>query len=126
MTDYQAFLAEVGLTEEQMEAAAARESHIPSGCFDVEFRPSPIHGTGMFSRVHFQRGQPIASARIGGDWTDAGRFANHAQDANMWCEREPNGLRFVAQRLIHPGEELTVNYRSVGSAMKIQPINHHV
>lgn len=114
MNDYLAFLEEVGLKEEQMQPNG---DFIPNESPRVEFRPSAIHGIGMFSRASHQPGQFIADARIGGRWTEAGRFTNHAAVANMQAIGNANYLQFIATALISPGDELTVNYRSVRAAI---------
>ncbi|HEY8709889.1 MAG TPA: SET domain-containing protein [Burkholderiaceae bacterium] len=117
--DYRLFLVEYGLTESQVQAIVADMSdHIelpePHGLYVAESR---IHGVGTFASREFNPGDVIATARLDGKRTSAGRRTNHSPDANCRFEKSATGdLLMVASQRIRQGCELTVDYRQAASA----------
>lgn len=117
--DYRLFLAEYGLTESQVQAIVDDMSdHIelpePHGLYVAESR---IHGVGTFASRQFNQGDVIATARMDGKRTAAGRRTNHSPDANCRFEKSATeDLLMVALQQIRQGCELTVDYRQAASA----------
>jgi len=69
---------------------------------DLEIRPSPIAGRGVFARTD-----------LPADTVVDGPF-NHSCDPNVWFV----GARLVTRRAVAAGEELTYDYATGSSAFK--------
>jgi hypothetical protein len=113
--DYTLFLAQMGMTQEQMGAIVQIEEDLidmPPG-FAVELRPSAIHGTGLFATAPIDAGHPICPGRLGGCRTTAGRFINHSPEPNTTSHMHTNGdIWAVALHAIQENEEITIDYRT--------------
>ena len=124
--DYQAWLAEMGRTQQELEASFAKGSDCipwPKGTYKVKVGHSSIQGRGLLATADIEPGETIAPARIGDYRTPAGRFTNHARDPNAQMVKRGDTIYVVATRKISgqhggfDGEEVTVNYRqAVGEA----------
>ena len=86
---------------------------------------SKIEGKGLFATGNFEPNEVIAPARLGGKRTPAGRYTNHAKNANAMMVLRDNGdIDLVASASINGckggnlGEEITVNYDQVIVMMK--------
>lgn len=97
----------------------------PSGGYKVMVADSKIEGKGLFATGNFERGEVIAPARISGMRTPAGRYTNHAKNANaIMVLRDNMDIDLVANLPIkgcqggNLGEEITVNYGQVLGLMK--------
>lgn len=116
--DYGRFLAEYGLTEAWVKAVVedmSDHAEMPPGYDRFFLGPSAIQGQGLFAREAISAGQQVAIARLGSRRTVAGRLTNHSPLPNCRFEPMPDGLLMVSRHAIDPGEELTVDYRQVGS-----------
>lgn len=113
MTDFGRFLEEIGLTQAQMDAAAAAMP-APRKEANARYsvRPSGIHGVGCFANERI-------SGRVGtlkcGEWFEAGRYINHSPTPNAVARMESGAL--VAYGEIGAGEEITLDYRQVRNSM---------
>jgi N12 class adenine-specific DNA methylase len=125
VADFDRLLAEQGMTpEEHARGSAISADLVP---MPDEFRnrvysaPSKIAGKGMFASSGVTAGREVAPAMIlepdGIKRTPAGRYVNHADDANTSLVVQGNQAMLVAKRFIPAGEELTVNYREQAAAV---------
>ena len=117
--DYLKFLQEVGLTQEQVDAAFALcENYITRNDSDkYKLATSEIHGTGVVASESVPQGTTIGTLREGNSWTEAGRYMNHAQLPNTTLVADGKYLDIVTTASVASGEELTVNYREVRKAL---------
>lgn len=134
--DYSLFVAEIGLTEDDMEAVRLSIEYdkfapLPEPLYR---RESLIHGDGLFTTKAFAG--PIE--RVDGNWTCtcvgccygageftlAGAIMNHGLDPNAMVQPFAHGLFIFATKKIEIGEEITVNYRQmrevVGAFRKLE------
>lgn len=112
--DYQKFLQQMGMTQDEMDAIVKAEADIipmPPGA-DVEVRPSRIHGVGVFALRAFGQNEVICPGRLDGHRTPAGRFINHSVSPNTTSVKCGADIYAVALRDIETGEEILVNYRA--------------
>ncbi len=72
----------------------------------VQLRPSPIHGRGIFATARIAKGEQICG-RI------AYWFVNHADDPNGEDGHDDRGWCVFARRDIEAGEEVTLSYLTV-------------
>lgn len=113
--DFEAFKAEIGITEDELIAARKRLNVHPHPLERyVRIGDSEIHGVGVFSAIPLAHGEPVAVLRIGRRWTVAGLTVNHSRDPNTapWMGRD-DYLWAIALRPIKTGEEITMNYRKI-------------
>jgi len=118
LEDYERFLAEYGFTEafvRRLVDDMSDHTEMPPGPYKFTLASSPIQGCGLFAVAAIGTGEVFAPARIGTGRTVAGRRTNHSPLPNCRFEPTPGGLVMVSRRAIEPGEELTVDYRQVGS-----------
>jgi hypothetical protein len=112
--DYGAFLHQIGMTQDEMDAIVHTESDLmemPEGVA-VELRDSPIHGRGLFATRDFEAGEVVCPGRLSGKRTPGGRFINHSVYCNIRPEKIGDDIHAVAARKIHAGDELLVDYRA--------------
>ena len=112
--DYNVFISQLGLTQDQMDEIVQIESDLidmPEG-YAVELRDSKIHGKGLFATKRFEAGEVVCPGRIDGKRTPAGRFINHSFDCNVVPTLVGDDIKAVATRTIQPNEELLVDYRA--------------
>lgn len=113
--DYLLFLEQLGMTQEQMDVMLRIDSDhtpMPEG-FDVEVRPSIIHGHGVFVTREFDEGEFICPGRIDGCRTFAGRFTNHSHEPNaIPYIFENEDIALVALRPLQANEEVLIDYRA--------------
>jgi hypothetical protein len=130
--DYEAAIAELGYTEEQVQVEVQNYKDIadmpkpaPGTHYKVEMRLSPIHGHGMFATSTINKGEVIGPARINDDATGKGyrtmlgRWVNHSAHPNttMRYNAESGMAYLVAINTIVgqtgglPGQEITIDYR---------------
>lgn len=111
--DFEVFLGQMGMTQEEMDAVVSISKDLipmPTG-YEVELRPSRIHGTGLFALRDFARGEFVCPGRLGGCRTPAGRFTNHSPDPNIVPVLIGDDIYAVALRHIQANEEILVDYR---------------
>lgn len=112
-SDYGCFLTQLGITQEALDCIVTNESDLigmPSG-FDVEVRPSRLHGKGLFALRDFTAGEYICPGRIDGHRTPAGRFINHSVTPNTNSVKYGDDIGAVALRNIIKNEEILICYR---------------
>ena len=112
--DYGAFLYQLGMTQEEMDAIVCIESDLidmPEG-IAVELRNSPIHGKGLFATRNFEIGEVVCPGRLNGKRTPGGRFINHSLNCNIRPEKTGDDIYSVATRKINAGDELLLDYRA--------------
>lgn len=108
MDDWELFLKEVGLTQEQLDAVLpSLEEPMVEPEANYYLGPSHIHGTGIFALDNING---MAGRLMKGDkWYVAGRYANHSPTPNMIpikCKDE-----IIMYGLANKDEELTLDYR---------------
>ena len=115
--DFARFLRENNISQKQMDFAKQfiKES-IPSPGIRIE--DSRIEGLGAYAVQSFLPKDVICMARVGGDWTVAGRYANHSITPNAEARSSHGAVKLVAIKEISVGDEVTVNYRSVKLAIQ--------
>jgi hypothetical protein len=112
--DYGLFLHQLGTTD----AEILKIVHIDSDLidmpdrWDVELKPSPIHGMGLFATRDFEAGETVCPGRIDGKRTPGGRFINHSALHNITPVLVQDDIFAVAARKICAGDELLVDYRA--------------
>lgn len=113
--DYQQFLFETGLTQEQMDEMVNIDDlcDMPDKYNHIHTKESDLNGIGLFSKKKINQGDVICPARAGGKRTIAGRYANHALYANSYPKIINGEFFFVARKDILSGDEITANYREV-------------
>lgn len=112
--DYGLFLHQLGATDAQILKIAQIEFDLidmPDG-WDVELKPSQIHGMGLFATRDFEPGETVCPGRLDGKRTPGGRFINHSALHNITPVLLEGDIFAVAARKISAGEELLVDYRS--------------
>lgn len=114
-TDFRAFLDEIGVTREQMDAARLESPDPLVVTSDPIHRvlPSGIEGRGVFSCGHFNAGDRVCTLRVDERWTVSGRYTNHAPAPNLTASVAGNELVGWAARSIREGDEITLDYRQV-------------
>lgn len=114
--EYMDFLALVGLTQAQMDAAAASMPEpIPrAACDSYVIAPSAIEGLGCFATRSIDG--CIGLLRRGDEWTEAGRYINHDHKPNARAVR--NGRFLMAMGCVKAGQEITLDYAQVRAAIK--------
>jgi hypothetical protein len=83
---------------------------------NYEFRKSPIHGVGAFSKTKFNKGDfintHILPHKNEKQVTAFGRNLNHSQTPNAISKKEEDGCyKVYALADINPGDEITLDYR---------------
>lgn len=126
--DYFETIKNWGFDDKTVRAQSEEKSDqipFPSGGYKVMVADSKIEGKGLFATGNFERGEVIAPARIFGMRTPAGRYTNHAKNANaIMVLRDNMDIDLVANLPIkgcqggNLGEEITVNYGQVLGLMK--------
>ena len=121
MSDFDQFLAEIGITHEAMDdAARAMTEPLPRLTGEsYVLEPSPIHGVGVFAGIGIAQGADVALLKTGDDWTEAGRFMNHEREGNCLAYERGNSVRALALRRINAGDEMTVDYRQVRNVVSL-------
>jgi hypothetical protein len=112
-SDYQLFLQQIGLDQPTMDAIVTIENDLidmPEG-HDVELKPSPVHGVGMFATKYFFAGEVICPGRLDGKRTPAGRYINHSCDPNVIPYKFGDDLYVIAVKDVGVGNELFIDYR---------------
>jgi hypothetical protein len=112
--DYGLFLHQLGTTDTEVLKIVHIESDLidmPDG-WDVELKPSPIHGMGLFATRDFDSGEVVCPGRINGKRTPGGRFINHSPISNIQPQLVEDDIFAVAARKIRAGDELLVDYRA--------------
>jgi len=108
--DYEKFLLEYDLTEDDVQAVTHSVDVITS--FDVTVAESAIDGLGIFPFKQIKKGDVIGPALSDGRKTEIGRYTNHSgsPNAEMVVVDEKN-IDLVALRDIGD-EEITTDYRN--------------
>ena len=111
--DYNAFLAQMGMTYEQVHSITSIETDLidmPNG-ISTELRDSPIHGQGLFATQVFRLGDMVCPGRLNDKRTPGGRFINHSANSNIIPVKIGDDIYAQATRDIMVGDELLVDYR---------------
>jgi len=119
--DYKSFIAELGLTEEDVRATSDNEEDmrpLPTGRYKCKVGVSGIEGKGLFATSDIEDGEMIAPSRIKGERTIAGRYPNHSLTPNAMMIGTKKGdiVLFAASKIKgchggNDGDEITTNYR---------------
>jgi len=116
--DYQALVAELGMSEEEVQEQVQNEDdQIDVLLPKVVLRDSNIHGKGVFVTQPVKAGECLGVARVGGLRTILGRYTNHSKNPNAEFYIDGDNINLRAIKDItgcqggNRGEEITVNYR---------------
>ena len=78
---------------------------------------SKIHGKGLFTNVPIEKGRKITmigNLTNGLNWvTPQCGLINHSEHSNVNCKKEGPKYFIHASREIMPGEEITLNYKTL-------------
>lgn len=113
---YKKVIKELGYTEEQVQAVVQDKSDMVElqGFSHIHVMDSNLHGKGIFSSVGLQAGSMICPARLKGSRTIAGVYTNHSSQPNAKIRLTDCGdVLLVATSIIHPYQEITLNYKDV-------------
>lgn len=113
--NYQLFLKEYGLKQEEVDKIVAIETdlmNMPEGYF-TELRDSKIHGKGLFATKNFNMWDVVCPCRLDGKRTPGGRFVNHSNEKNLMPVKIGDDIYAIACRDIYENEELLLDYRSM-------------
>ena len=118
MSDYDEFLIEVGITEHhaRMLSENPLDQIMLEHDYGVSVRDSDIEGNGLFADKSIVSGDAIIPSSIGGKRTIAGRYINHSGGPNSEMFAVDGNIGLFAITDIHPGKELTVDYRNASVA----------
>lgn len=115
MTDFEAFVDEVGLTQADLDAVKVEVAPLPAiYSRRVKLKESDIHGLGVFADHPFREGEIVGPMKLSGKWTTLGRYMNHEQNSN--CEVRADG-NFHVLKDVYRNEELTANYRQIKTTL---------
>jgi hypothetical protein len=112
--DYNVFVSQLGLSQEQIDEIVQIESDLiemPAE-YAVKVKDSKIHGKGLFATKQFEKGEIVCPGRIDGKRTPAGRFINHSFYSNIVPTLFGDDIVAIASRKIYPDEEILVDYRT--------------
>lgn len=111
--DYGRFVAQLGISQEVIDAMVNTDDLIPMPPgYDVEVKPSRLHGSGLFALRDFSAGEFICPGRIDGHRTPAGRFINHSLKPNATSVKTGDDIAAVALATIQAGDEILISYRT--------------
>lgn len=114
-TDYELLLSERGMTEAQVREIVENHSdliQLPFGTYKFDISESAIQGRGLIVTSDIEEGEIIATARVGGNRTLAGRYTNHSNTPNAFPRLNlDGGIEIVACSKIKIAEEITIDYR---------------
>lgn len=111
--DYARFVAQLGISQKAITAMVNTDDLIPMPPgYDVEVRPSRLHGSGLFALRAFETGEFICPGRIEGHRTPAGRFINHSLKPNATSVKTDDDIAAVALGPIQAGDEILISYRT--------------
>lgn len=106
--DWQLFLEEIGLTQEQLDAAVPTlEQPLVEQGVPYYLAPSQTHGMGIFA-LHDIDGV-VGKLMKGDKWYVAGRYANHSATPNTIPIKGKDEI--IMYGLANKDEELTLDYR---------------
>lgn len=120
MTDYEKFLSEIGLTEDDCRAARDGVRVNPMGeqeALRVHIGKSPIEGWGVFASEPIEKFTVIADAFNDGAWSTTGRYMNHSPDPNAEVRVSLGDTIFRSTRYIEMDGEITCNYRNMRAVL---------
>ena len=116
MNDYDLWLKEVNLSDEQVKDIMARLDinnllQIKSKKWHKD--KSKIHGTGLFATENIKNKEYVGLAAFNKKRTTLGRYTNHSKEPNIELNKSNNDIIALAIKPINKGEELTLNYRHI-------------
>ena len=122
--DYENLILELGYTEAQVqEQVQDLNDQINIELVGLTIAPSPIHGHGVYSTVHRNKGDILGLAKLRHYRTQLGRWVNHSVNPNAEYVLHDGYIYLVAIQEI-PGmtggmldAEITIDYRN---SLKIQ------
>jgi hypothetical protein len=112
--DYKQMIAATQMTEEQVRQQVENTEDLvqmPEGHDHFYVSDSLLQGQGFFSSTKLLAGSLVCPARLEGLRTPAGRYINHAVNANSRMRITAEGVYVEALRDIEAHEEITINYR---------------
>lgn len=113
---YEDFLSYMNISEDDIQnlmRSVDDDIHTPKGFDHIVVCESSISGDGIFSQKPINSGDVICPMRTGIDRTIAGRFTNHAENANSEPRFIDGVLTLMASMDVKIKDEITVNYFDV-------------
>lgn len=108
--DWELFLEEMGLTQEQMDRAAASMPPPKKESNPKYFiSTSEVNGSGVFAKQDMVG--MLGLLRDGEEWYAAGRYANHSPSPNAIPIKFEDKIIMYGE--VKKGEEITLNYRDM-------------
>lgn len=115
--DYASLVYSFGMNQEEIDKQVHNTDDLtafPNDYDHLKVKASTINGLGFFTDHNHETGDIICPARIDGKRTPAGRYTNHAVNANAAILVNDDGnADLVAVRPISVGDELMINYREL-------------
>jgi len=111
MTDYEKYIEQIGLTEDQVQLLVNLDNVIELDSDNYYKAKSNIHGLGIFASRKIKSGEVIGDVFANNYRTPLGRWVNHCKNKNARFYRVNNNLIAIAQKNINKDQEILVDYR---------------
>ena len=112
MNDYEKYIKEIGLTEDQVQILVNLDNVIELNNSNYYKGKSNIHGIGVFASRDIKKGDIIGDVTISDKYrTTLGRWVNHHNIKNTMFYKIQNDLVAIAEKDIAKNEEILIDYR---------------
>ncbi len=114
MNDFQLYLKERGITEEDLIEwmAIMDKNHLMEIISDKYYKKkSKIHNIGLFALDKLNKGDYIGFALFENKRTTLGRYTNHSGRPNIKFIKSHTNIIGITTKVIKKNEELLVDYR---------------
>jgi SET domain-containing protein len=112
MSDYEEYIKEIGLTEDQIQIIVNQDNVIELENANYHKKQSKIHGIGVFASRDIKKEDIIGDVTISGKYrTTLGRWVNHCVNKNTKFYHHKKGLVAIAEKDIAKNEEILIDYR---------------
>ena len=112
MNDYEKYIKEIGLTEDQIQILVNLDNVIELNNPNYYKGKSSIHGVGVFASKDIKKGNIIGDVTINNKYrTTLGRWVNHHNIKNAIFYKIQNDLIAIAEEDIAKDQEILIDYR---------------
>jgi SET domain-containing protein len=112
MNDYEKYIGEIGLTEDQVQILVNLDNVIELNNSNYYKGKSNIHGIGVFASKDIKKGDIIGNVTINNKYrTTLGRWVNHHNIKNTIFYKIKNDLIAIAEEDINKNQEILIDYR---------------
>lgn len=121
MSDFEDFLAEQGLNQENLTDAEKWIGPLAEDNSKEKFHfigTSEIQGKGVFANRFLPMGRAVGRLKIGSQWTEMGRYMNHSKESKISLVKSNGTIYVYVIEPIKEFDEITVNYRDVKRALQ--------